>query len=142
MKLTGRSAVSGRLAVCHPEQLPADDNECYENLGDGSFAKVTREWGLHAPDGKSLGVVIADLTGDGLPDVFIANDTTANHLFVQVAPRRFEEHGVDLGCALSGEGTFQANMGVAFGDYDRNGYPDLYVTHIRATDSPAVKLFG
>lgn len=123
----------GKKGICHPEHLPPDDDECFENLGDGTFRAAADRWGLKAPGGKSLGVVIADLAGDARLDVFVANDTTANHLFVQEEGQgqghRFAERAVELGCALSGGGRTQANMGVAFGDYDRNGFPDLYVTH-------------
>lgn len=119
----------GKKAICHPEQLTAEEDECFENLGDGTFRSCLAAWKLQASHGKSLGVVIADLAGNRLPDVFVANDTTANHLFVQIRPGEFEERAVELGCALSGAGTYQANMGVAFGDYDRNGFQDLYVTH-------------
>jgi len=119
----------GKKGVCHPEHLPPDDDECFENLGDGTFRAVAAQWGLKAPGGKSLGVVIADLAGDSRLDVFVANDTTANHLFVQGDGMRFTERAVELGCALTGGGRTQANMGVALGDYDRNGFQDLYVTH-------------
>ncbi len=80
-------------------------------------------------------MVIADLTADGRPDVFVANDTTANHLFVNQSHGQFQEIRPQLlGCALSGLGQCQASMGVGFGDYDRNGHPDLYLTHF-TTDS-------
>lgn len=122
-------STEGKKGICHPEQLPPDDNECFENLGDGSFRPVAAAWGMGGPAGKSLGVVIADLAGDRRLDVFVANDTMANHLFVRGDGMRFEERAVELGCALTGGGRTQANMGVAFGDYNRDGYPDLYVTH-------------
>lgn len=118
----------GKPAICHPESVPPETSECYENLGDGSFRKVAREWGLLAPNGKSLGVAIADFNGDGLPDIFVSNDTAANHLFAGTQLRRFTESAVVLGCAYNALGQYQANMGIACNDYDRNGYLDLYVT--------------
>lgn len=118
----------GKAAICHPESVPPERSECYENLGDGSFRKVAREWGLLAPNGKSLGVAIADFNGDGLPDIFVSNDTTANHMFVGDAQRRFSERAVALGCAYNSLGLYQANMGIACNDYDGNGFLDLYVT--------------
>lgn len=118
----------GAPAICHPESIDAEQSDCYENLGDGSFRKVAREWGLLAPNGKSLGVAIADFNGDGLPDVFVSNDTTANHMFVGDAQRRFSERAVALGCAYNSLGLYQANMGIACNDYDQNGFLDLYVT--------------
>jgi len=119
----------GSPGVCHPENLEAEDNQCYENLGNGQFRSVVKQWNLEAPDGKSLGVVVADFNRDSLPDIYVANDVTANHLFLGTGPGRFEEQGVAMGCAMDRLGHFQASMGIACGDYDRNGYPDLYITH-------------
>lgn len=119
----------GTPAICHPEQIDPELSECWENLGDGRFQPVTEAWGLRAPNNKALGVVIADFNVDGMPDVFVANDVSANHLFVGDAPRRFSEQAVVLGCAYNALGQYQANMGVACQDYDGNGLMDLYVTH-------------
>jgi enediyne biosynthesis protein E4 len=119
----------GRPAVCHPEDLDAAENVVFRNDGDGRFTSAGQEWGLFGENGKSLGVAIADMNGDDLPDVFVANDTTANFLFVNRGSGQFEEVAAIMGCAISGLGQYQASMGIAFGDYDRNGFPDLYVTH-------------
>ncbi len=119
----------GLPALCHPRQIDAWPDECFENLGDGTFRPVSREWGLYGDQNKGLGVVIADLTNDGRPDVFVANDTTPNFLFVQHGPGQFVESAIRLGTGLSGDGAMQANMGIAVGDYDRNGWLDLYITH-------------
>src|SRR5262249_23129058 len=114
----------------------------YLNMGDGSFRECADERGLNADGSKSLGVVIADLTGDGEPDVFVANDTAANHLFVNQGGGYFTESGIALGCALSGLGQYQANMGIGFGDYDRNGLPDLYVTHFTTESNTLYQNLG
>jgi hypothetical protein len=119
----------GRPAICHPEQIDPEDNACYESLGDGTFRRVEEAWHLLGPGSKSLGVAIGDFNGDDLPDVYVANDTTANHLFIQQEPGRFAERAVALGCAMNGLGQYQASMGIACGDYDGNGYLDLYLTH-------------
>jgi hypothetical protein len=119
----------GRLATCHPDQMDAVPDECYLNLGDGTFRPVARERGLFGPGNKALGVAIADFNNDGWPDVFVANDTTANFLFLNDGHARFRESAVLLGCAVNTNGSPQANMGVAVGDYDRNGWLDVYITH-------------
>lgn len=119
----------GSPAICHPEQIDPEDNACYENLEDGTFRAVETSWGLLGPGSKSLGVAIADFNGDLLPDIYVANDTTANHLFLQEGPGRFTENAVAMGCAMNALGQYQASMGVACGDYDGNGLLDLYVTH-------------
>jgi hypothetical protein len=109
--------------------MKAVPDECYFNQGDGTFTAEAQARGLFGPDGKGLGVVIADLNNDGLPDVYVANDTTPNFLFVNQGQGRFIESANILGCAVSGEGQMQASMGVALGDYDQNGWLDLYCTN-------------
>ena len=119
----------GIPAMCHPKLMEAVPDECYLNLGDGTFRPASKELGLFGPDNKALGVAIADFTGDGWPDIFVANDTTPNFLFVNHEGTRFEESAAILGCAVSSQGLPQANMGIAVGDYDSNGFLDLCITH-------------
>lgn len=119
----------GSPGTCHPENLDPVPNECFLNLGDGTFRRVAAERGLRGKGSKSLGVVIADFNEDRLPDIFVANDTTANFLYLNQGDGRFRESGHTSGCALNSGGNFQASMGVALADYDRNGHLDLYVTH-------------
>ena len=121
--------VKGQPAMCHPALMEAVPDECYLNLGDGTFRSAAKELGLLGPDNKALGVAIADFTGDGWPDIFVANDTHPNFLFVSLEGRRFEESASVLGCAVSSQGLPQANMGVAVGDYDSNGFLDLCISH-------------
>lgn len=118
----------GSPAICHPEALDPDFSECYENLGDGRFAPAAAKWGLADKPGKALGVVAADFNIDGRPDLFVANDTMANSLYLGKSEGGFTEQGVEFGCAYNSLGQYQANMGVACNDYDGNGYLDLYVT--------------
>ncbi|RLS56935.1 MAG: CRTAC1 family protein [Planctomycetota bacterium] len=118
---------NGKPFICHPEELDPDRSECYENLGDGTFRPVAEAWGLTG-QGKALGIVIAQLNDDHWPDIFVANDTMSNFLYLGTGPRQFQEQAVTQGCAYNSIGQYQANMGVACGDYDRNGYLDLYIT--------------
>lgn len=119
----------GVPATCHPEELEPEDNECFENLGNGQFQPIAERSRLLAPGSKSLGLAIADFNLDGRIDIYIANDTTANHFFEREADGNYSERAVQLGCAMNILGQYQASMGVAVGDYDRNGFPDIYVTH-------------
>lgn len=119
----------GRPVTCHPRDVDEIRNVCFWNLGDGRFSEVSDEKKLNAPGSKSLGVVLADFDQDQRLDVYVANDTEANHLFLHSDASGFREVALQRGCAVSGLGHLQASMGVAFGDYDRNGFPDLYVTH-------------
>lgn len=115
--------------TCHPREMTAVPDECYFNQGDGTFRPEAHDRGLFGPENKALAVVIADLNNDGLPDVYVTNDTTPNFLFVNQGNGQFVESANILGCAVSRDGLPQASMGVAFGDFDRNGWFDLYCTH-------------
>jgi hypothetical protein len=122
----------GRPKICHPREVEPVPDECYANLGDGTFQPVAARAGLVGPGNRALGVVIADLTGDQRPDVYVANDTTPNFLFVNSGGFTFQESALRLGGAVSALGANQASMGVALGDFDRNGWLDLYLTHFTA----------
>ena len=124
----------GQSALCHPRQLEAWPDACFENLGDGMFAPVSEKWGLKGDGNKALGVAIADFDNNGSPDIYVANDTTANFLFLnRVDPLpdsvRFTESAVRLGLAVSGSGSLQASMGVAVGDSNHDKMLDIFVTH-------------
>lgn len=128
--------------TCHPMHVDGVPDECYFNQGDGTFAAEARVRGLFGPENKGLGVVIADLNNDGSPDVYVANDTTPNFLFVNDGAGRFSESAHLLGCAVSRDGHAQASMGVALGDYDRNGWLDLYCTHFTKESNTLYKNLG
>lgn len=119
----------GHPALCHPRQIEAWPDECYRNVGNGTFERVTDAWGLSGPGNKALGVAIADFTNDGRPDIYVANDTTANFLFVRQPDGRFQDEALRRGVALNQAGDAQASMGVAVADYDKNGLPDILLSH-------------
>jgi hypothetical protein len=133
---------SGEPGVCHPDNVGAVPNQLFANNGDGTFSSIFESAGLAGSDSKSLGVVIADLDDDGLADIFVANDTMANQLFINNGTSTFTEKGVVSGCAVSVYGQNQASMGVAFGDYDHNGFPDLYVTHFTSDSNTLYRGLG
>jgi enediyne biosynthesis protein E4 len=94
----------------------------------GKFVDVSTEAGIVDTHGEGLGVVACDLDKDGRVDLFVANDQSANFLFRNVGGLRFEEDGEMRGVGSSADGVFQANMGVACGDFNGDGLPDLAVT--------------
>jgi hypothetical protein len=132
----------GKPGTCHPKSMNAVADECYISRGDGTFSADAESRGLFGVDGKGLGVVIADLNNDGLPDVYVANDTTPNFLFINQGQGRFIESANSLGCAVSGEGLMQASMGVALGDFDHNGWLDLYCTNFTKEGNTLYKNLG
>ncbi len=113
---------------CTPRPFRALPDHLFRNDG-GRFVDVSAESGIVDPDGRGLGVVAADVDGDGKIDLFVANDTTANYLWHNLGGMKFEEAGVISGVSCNAEGAFQAGMGTACGDLDADGLPDLFVTN-------------
>jgi len=123
---------------CGPLGLPKETCSLYHNNGDGTFTDVTVKAGILKPGGRwGLGAVALDYNNDGWPDLFVACDSSPNLLFRNNHDGTFTECGLDAGCALSGDGQEQANMGVGVGDYDGDGYLDLFLPHF-SDDVPAL----
>ncbi len=102
----------------------------YRNSGNGDFREIGSAAGISLPhEGKGLALAIGDFDGDYLPDIYVANDTTRNFLFKNLGGMKFEERGIISGCAVSQDGSIGSSMGVAVGDYNRDGLPDLFVTN-------------
>jgi hypothetical protein len=120
---------NGRPHICYPLDVPAAADACFFNQGDGTFAAEDAARGLEVEPGRGMGVVLADFDNDGDVDIYVANDMSANFLFVNEGEGRFRESAVVMGCAFDRHGGAQASMGVACGDYDGNGTLDLYCTH-------------
>ncbi len=118
----------GKPATCHPRDIKDCSDECYENLGDGTFRPVSTTSGLSGPLNRALGVVVSDFDNDGWPDIYVTNDTTANFLFMNQQRFRFQESAFRLGAAFDALGAAHASMGVTSGDYDHDGFIDLYIT--------------
>ncbi len=118
--------------TCSPNDRKAQPDRLFINQGDGRFAERGGQLGVADPDeGKGLAVQILDLTGDGRLDIFVANDTTANRLFVANESGNFDEIGMRAGVAVSSDGIRGASMGVDASDYNRDGNYDLVVTNFR-----------
>jgi len=126
---------AGRPDYCDPRNFRGVPDTLYRNEGGGIFTDVTEEAGLVSPDGgtraKGLGVLCADLTGDGLMDFYVANDGEANHLWVGRPGGRFAEEAVVRGLAVNAEGRPEASMGIALGDVDADLVPELFLTHLK-----------
>ncbi len=122
-------AATGAEDYCNPTEIPGLSDRLYRNLGDGRFEDRSRAAGIAAFAARGLGVVCHDVTGDGRPDFYVANDTEANHLWVNQGDGGFREEALLLGAALSGFGRPEAGMGIGLGDFDGDEDLDLLLTH-------------
>jgi tetratricopeptide (TPR) repeat protein len=118
----------GEYFYCDPSKVDPAPDHVFRNDG-GRFVEVTQSAGLAESSGRGLGVLAADLDGDHLIDLYVANDGTANYLFHNQGNFRFQEMALVAGVAGSASGGYQAGMGVACGDLDGDGLPDLMVTN-------------
>ena len=149
--------------VCPPKNFTGLEHKLFRNLGNGKFKDVSKEAGLRVARtdaeyeqltwlsprarerlkrdvtegdtkfGKGLGVVMVDVNGDGKPDIYVANDTVDNFLYVNRSTKpgefRFEEMGMASGTARDDQGTPNGSMGVGVSDFNRSGKPSIWVAN-------------
>ena len=123
----------GQPDYCGPLSQPAEADRLLRNLGDGTFVDATASSGLGADSvepATALGAAADDFNGDGLTDLYVANDQMANHLWLNQGDGTFVEDAVFAGAAFDRDGRPQASMGVAVGDFDGNGAPDVFLSHL------------
>ena len=130
---------------CGPGDFDAVPDQVYRSMGDGSFSEVTEEFGFSAPEGKGLGVVVADFDEDLQSEIYVANDMAPNFMFTRGGARSrkpYIEIGYEAGCAVSESGLHEASMGLACADFDRDGLPDIYLTHFFAQKNTLYRNLG
>ncbi len=115
---------------CNPKFFDLTLSYLFRNDGGGRFTDVSKETGIASCLGKGLGVVATDINNDGFMDLFQANDTVANHLFVNREGKRFDELGLAAGVGYSEDGLTRSGMGVDAADIDGDGWQDLFVANI------------
>ena len=119
-----------RRYYCIPKHYKPRASHLFRNNGDGTFSDVSEATGIASYPGKSFGAVATDVNNDGWMDLFVANDTMPNFLFVNQGGKKFEEVGLAAGVAFSQAGRPRSGMGVDAADYDGDGWQDLFVANI------------
>jgi len=133
---SGLCRYKGIQVACGPPGLPGGKNALYHNRGDGTFDDVSDKAGITRASGTyGLGVSTLDFDNDGWVDLYVANDSNPSALYRNNHDGTFTDIGIRAGCAFSQDGKPQAGMGVAIGDYDRNGTMDIFKTNFAGDTS-------
>jgi hypothetical protein len=115
---------------CGPRGLTGESDFLFRNDGNARFTEVTSQAGMREqPPAFGLGIAWFDANDDGWPDLYVANDSMGNFLYLNRKDGTFEEAGFPRGVALSEDGSEQGSMGVALGDFNRTGRFSLFVTN-------------
>src|SRR5436190_1617012 len=111
----------GKRFYCIPRVFKPTPSLLFHNNGDGTFTKASVDTSIQKALGKGLGVVATDLNGDGLLDLFVANDTVQNFLFMNRGKGKWDEIGLMSEVAFSANGTPRSGMGVDAADVNNDG---------------------
>ncbi|MDP7008642.1 MAG: CRTAC1 family protein [Phycisphaerales bacterium] len=102
----------------------------YENNGDGTFTDVSIPSTVASENGYGLGIGIDDFNGDGYDDIFVANDMSPHHLWINQCDGSFANEAMKRGCAIDSSGSKKAGMGTEIFDADFDGDPDILVVNM------------
>ena len=128
----------GVPVFCGPRGMRGTKNYLYRNNGDGTFTEVSEEAGIHTPNGYyGMTSVVTDVDEDGWQDIYVACDSTPSILYRNNRDGTFTDIAVESGVAYSEDGREQAGMGLAIGDYNRDGRLDIVKT-LFADEMPAL----
>ncbi|MFN0121693.1 MAG: CRTAC1 family protein, partial [Blastocatellia bacterium] len=140
---TGPCLYKGVMVACGPPGLQGGVNMLYRNNGNGTFADVSIASGIRKTDGTyGLGVLTADYDNDGWPDIYVANDSAPAALYHNNHDGTFTDIGAEAGAAYSGDGKPQAGMGVSAGDFDGDGWLDIFKTNFSGDTSTLYRNLG
>lgn len=134
--------VGDKAEYCHPKFYKELPNQLFRNKGDGTFEDISAPSGIRSHPGKGMGVGVADYDGDGLPDIFVANDKLFNFLFHNLGNYHFAEVAFESGVALPEHGNLISGMGVDFRDLNNDGRPDLVVVALENETFPVYQNDG
>ena len=126
----GFCSFRGIEVMCGPRGLPGEGDHLFHNNGDGTFTDVSIKAGVSDPKGYyGFASVFVDVDDDGWLDLAVANDSVPKYLYHNKHDGTFEDVSYISGFALNDEGREQASMGIAVGDYNRDGKVDFYITN-------------
>ena len=121
---------------CGPKGLPFDTNLFYRNNGDGTFTDISSESGIAKVTGRySMTAIVTDYNNDGWQDIYVACDSTSSTMYRNNKDGTFTDVSLESGTAYNEDGNAQAGMGVTIGDFDNDGFADIFKTHF-ADDLP------
>ena len=126
----GCSSPAGEADYCTPKMYHAVPSRLFRNLRNGKFEDITEASGINKSYGPALGVLCADFNADRHPDIFVANDTAANQLWLNRGDGTFREAALETGVAYSMDGLAKAGMGVTLADVQNDGSQVLLVTNL------------
>ena len=121
---------SGWVEYCHPRTFKGTADVFYQNNGDGTFTNVTKRVGVYnSAEGRGMGIAVGDVDNNGYPDLYIVNDTNRNFFYYNNGDGTFTDIALFSGTGYNGHGIAEGGMGVDFGDYNRDGWLDIFVTN-------------
>ena len=123
---------SGAVDYCGPLGYQPVPNRLFRNRGDGTFEDVSAASQISREYNGALGVVAADLNGDGWLDLYVANDQRSNDLWMNQKDGTFRNEALLAGAALNRDGMAESSMGVDVADFDNDGDEDLFMTHLQS----------
>ncbi len=133
---------AGRPDYCGPTGFAGVPDILYRNNGDGTFTDKSVASGIAKGASKGLGVASGHFNDDLFPDIYVANDGEANHLWINRGDGTFRDLGLLNGAALNALGSAEASMGIALGDIDADSNLDLFVTHLRGESNTLYRNTG
>jgi enediyne biosynthesis protein E4 len=119
----------GYRMYCLPTLFDGTADRLFHNNGNGTFSDVSRQAGIANPAGKGLGIALCDFDRDGDTDIYIANDMVRNFLYRNNGDGTFQDVAYGAGVGFDISGKPQAGMGTDCGDYNGDGFPDIFVTN-------------
>jgi hypothetical protein len=114
-----------------PLDYEGTPDRLFHNNGDGTFTDVSHKAGVDNPAGRAMGVTTGDYDNDGWPDVYVANDTMESYLYHNNHDGTFKNVAPEVNTAFGANGEATSAMNPIFGDYDNDGWQDLFVSDMR-----------